>query len=140
MNSAFRASLVLLLCCPLLAASLFGQASRLLKPEDISAIRDVDEPRLSPDGDWIAYVVKTADLEKDKQISNHWLAKWDGTENRALTFGDKKQSHPRWSADGKWLAFLSSREDEHENDQLWVMSSSGGEAEQLTKEKGSVND
>src|SRR5262249_3556303 len=60
--------------------------------------------------------------------------------NRALTFGDNQQTHPRWSPDGKWIAFLSSRNDENENDQVWLLSSSGGEAEQLTKEKGSVDD
>ena len=33
-----------------------------------------------------------------------------------------------------------SRQDENENDQLWILSSAGGEAEQLTREKGSVDD
>jgi dipeptidyl aminopeptidase/acylaminoacyl peptidase len=124
----------------LFSASVFAQTPRLLKPEDFAAIRDVDEPQLSPDGNSVAYVVKTIDVEKDKQASNLWLAKWDGSENRALTFGDKKQAHPRWSPDGKWIVFLSSREDENENDQVWLMSSGGGEAEQLTKEKGGVDD
>ena len=116
------------------------EQKRLLKPEDFASIRDVDEPNLSPDGKSVAYVVGTVDLKKDKQPQNLWLAKWDGSENRALTFGENQQTHPRWSPDGKWLAFLSDREDENENDQLWILSSTGGEAEQLTKEKGSVDD
>ena len=64
---------------------------RNLKPEDFAALRDVDEPNISPDGNFIAYVVKTADMEKDKLPGNLWLAKWDGSENRALTFGNKGQ-------------------------------------------------
>ena len=120
--------------------SLGADSKRLLKPEDFAALRDVDEPNFSPDGQTIAYVVGTVDLKKDKQPKNLWLAKWDGSENRALTFGDNEQTHPRWSPDGKWLAFLSSRQDENENDQLWILSSSGGEAEQLTRGKGSVDD
>jgi dipeptidyl aminopeptidase/acylaminoacyl peptidase len=120
--------------------SLVAAPKRLLKPEDFAALRDVDEPNLSPDGQTVAYVVGTVDLKKDKQPKNLWLAKWDGSENRALTFGENTQSHPRWSPDGKWIAFLSSRTDENENDQLWILSSAGGEAEQLTKEKGSVED
>lgn len=120
--------------------SLGAESKRLLKPEDFAALRDVDEPQLSPDGLTIAYVVGTVDLAKDKQPRNLWLAKWDGGENRALTFGENQQTHPRWSPDGKWLAFLSSRGDEKEEDQLWILSSAGGEAEQLTHEKGSVDD
>lgn len=34
--------------------------------------------------------------EKDKLVGNLWLAKWDGPENRALTFGNKGAAHPRW--------------------------------------------
>jgi dipeptidyl aminopeptidase/acylaminoacyl peptidase len=113
---------------------------RTLNPEDFAALRDVDEPNISPDGSLVAYIVKTADIEKDKLPGNLWLAKWDGSENRALTFGTKGQSHPRWSPDGKWIAFLSGREDENEIDQLWVISSSGGEAEKFTDLKGNVED
>ena len=116
----------------------FAAEKRLLKPEDFAAVREVDEPQFSPDGQSIVYVVGTVDLKKDKQPKNLWLAKWDGSENRALTFGENEQTHPRWSPDGKWIAFLSSRTDENENDQLWILSSAGGEAEQLTSEKGSV--
>jgi dipeptidyl aminopeptidase/acylaminoacyl peptidase len=120
--------------------SLGEDPRRLLKPEDFAAIRDVDEPDLSPDGQRLVYVVGTVDLQKDKQSKNLWVAQGDGSENRALTFGENKQTHPGWSPDGKWIAFLSSRGDEHETDQLWILASSGGEAEQLTHEKGSVED
>jgi Dipeptidyl aminopeptidases/acylaminoacyl-peptidases len=117
-----------------------AESPRLLKPEDFAALRDVDEPNISPDGNSMVYVVKTADMEKDKLVGNLWLAKWDGSENRPLTFGNKGQSHPRWSRDGKWIGFLSGREDENEVDQLWVLSTGGGEAEKLTDFKGSVED
>ena len=103
-------------------------------------MREVDEPNISPDGNLIAYVVKVADMEKDKRPGNLWLAKWDGSENRALTFGNKGQKHPRWSPDGKWIAFLSGREDDNENDQLWILPIGGGEAEKFTDAKGGVDD
>src|SRR5580704_12106946 len=113
---------------------------RTLKPEDFTLFCNVDEPNISPDGNSVVYVVKKADMEKDKLPGNLWLTKWDGSENRALTYGNKGQSHPRWSPDGKWIAFLSGREDENEVDQLWIMSSSGGEAQKFTDLKGNVDD
>ena len=70
---------------------------------------------------FVAYAVKAADTEKDNLPGNLWLAKWDGTENRALTFGNKGLSHPRWSRDGKRIAFVSGRENENEVDQLWIL-------------------
>ncbi|CAN5457640.1 S9 family peptidase [soil metagenome] len=113
---------------------------RKLTPEDSAAIRVVDEPQISPDGNTIVYTVKTADLEKDKNVTNLWSVRWDGSDNRPLTFGKETQTHPRWSPDGKWIAFISSRADENENDQLWVMSTGGGEANRLTEQKGSIGD
>jgi dipeptidyl aminopeptidase/acylaminoacyl peptidase len=124
----------------IVATSALADPPRTLKPEDWAALRDVDEPNISPDGNFIAYVVKAADMEKDKRPGNLWLAKWDGSENRALTFGNKGQKHPRWSPDGKWIAFLSGREDDNENDQLWLLPVGGGEAEKFTDAKGGVED
>ena len=52
-----------------------------------------------------------------------------------LTRGDKSSTNPRWSPDGQWIAFGSSRSDTKNN--IFRIRVSGGEAEQLTSEKGS---
>ena len=120
--------------------TLTGEEKRLLKPEDIARIRTVGDPRLSPDGAWIAYTVKTVDLVKDKSPVNIWLSSWSGSENFPITFGDEAQTHPRFSPDGGYLAFLSSRSDPRENDQLWILNRHGGEAEKVTDTKGGIAD
>src|SRR6516162_753793 len=125
---------------PAASPSATAAQPRNLKPEDYAGLREVDEPKLSPDGNLVVYVVKTADMEKDKMAGNLWLAKWDGSENRPLTYGNNDQSHPRWSPDGKWIAFLSGREDENEIDQLWILPTNGGEAQKITNTKGGIED
>lgn len=113
---------------------------RTLQPKDFAAIREVGNLAISPDGQWVVYSVRTVDLDKDKRATNLWLAKWDGSVNRALTFGTKSQFSPRFSADSTQLAFLSGRGDDEKGDQLWVMDLAGGEARQVTALKGEVED
>ncbi|HEX7964503.1 MAG TPA: S9 family peptidase [Gammaproteobacteria bacterium] len=131
----------LLLCLLALMTVALPAEARLLQPKDFAALHEVDDPRLSPDGHWVAYTVRTTDLDKDKRATNLWLAKWDGSEERQLTFGDKSQYSPRWSPDSRHLAFLSGRGgDDQDGDQLWLMDLAGGEARRLTELKGGVED
>jgi len=126
-----------LLLCLFATMPAFG---RSLQPKDFAAIRDVNNLAISPDGQWVVYSVRTTDLDKDKRATNLWLAKWDGSVNRALTFGTKSQFTPRFSADSRQLAFLSARGDDEKGDQLWILDLSGGEAHQVTTLKGEVED
>lgn len=135
-TQAFAGAIALLVSVPALRAD----GPRPLQPEDIALLHNVGDPELSPDGAAVVYTVSTTDLTKDKTATNLWLARWDGSENHALTSGENKQSHPRWSPDGKHLAFVSSRTDEHEDDQVWVLPVEGGEAERVTEIKGGVDD
>ncbi|HEY3858537.1 MAG TPA: DPP IV N-terminal domain-containing protein, partial [Gammaproteobacteria bacterium] len=129
-----------LLCAVIVLACITSAEARPLQPQDYAALHDVSAPQLSPDGQWVVYTVRSIDLDKDKRATNLWLAKWDGSSNRALTFGDKSQFFPRFSPDGKQLAFLSGRGDEDKGDQLWIMDLAGGEAHQVTSLKGEVED
>ncbi|MEJ7801214.1 MAG: S9 family peptidase [Ilumatobacter sp.] len=62
----------------------------------------VGDPTVSPDGERIACVVATVDLDANTTRTRIWL---DGT---PLTAGPT-DSQPVWSPDGRWLAFVGRR-------------------------------
>lgn len=113
---------------------------RLLTVGDIYRERDAADPRLSPDGQWVAYSVTAADSAHDESVSAIYLASWDGRTARRLTWSKEGEHVPRWSPDGRSIAFLSSRDDDHEVDQVWVLPRDGGEAERITNFAGGVTD
>jgi Tol biopolymer transport system component len=113
---------------------------RALTLDDLALIREVEDPQLSPDGDWVAYTVTTSDLKEDKKTSDIWMTSWDGTRTVHLTSNPKSEEQPRWSPDGHYLSFLSDRDDEEDINQIWLMDRAGGEAEKVTDLKGGVTD
>src|SRR3989454_10601568 len=106
--------------------------------DDLSRVRDVREPQISPDGAWVAYTVSTSDTAEDGNKSAVWMASWDGTRNVRLTTSKSGEHTPRWSPDGRWLAFLSSREDDHT--ELWLLDRLGGEGRKVTTLPSDVGD
>ena len=60
----------------------------------MAALREVSEPRISPDGEWVAYTVTVVDTAQDKKISHLWMTSWDGRHSRQLTFGKESEETP----------------------------------------------
>jgi dipeptidyl aminopeptidase/acylaminoacyl peptidase len=111
---------------------------RLLAIDDQFALGTVEDPRLSPDGAWVAYTVQMMDRKKDAATTDLWMVPYAGGEAVRLTAGEKSAKSPRWSPDGRYLAFLSGREGCHT--QVWLFNRQGGEARRLTSFKGDVGD
>ncbi len=106
-------------------------------PEDVFELTGVADPRLSPDGKSVAYVVGAIDAKANDYRGAIWLAPMDGAaEPRRFTSGAKHDADPRWSPDGAQLAFTSNREGKAA--QLYVMPLAGGEPRKLTSLKEDV--
>ncbi len=98
---------------------------------DVYQLTGVADPRLSPDGKTVAYVVGAVDEKANDYRAAIWLATADGSAPpRRFTSGDKADADPRWSPDGTQLAFTSNRADKAS--QLYVMPVAGGEPRKLT--------
>jgi dipeptidyl aminopeptidase/acylaminoacyl peptidase len=130
-----RALIILLFFLPVAADAEAQKAT--LTPEHVSQIATVSEPRLSPEGDWIAYTVERDNTDEDEAMSRVWMVPSKGGDAVAMTSDAESSSHPRWSPDGKYLAFLSARDDGPT--QVWLLARHGGEAQQLTDTAQSVN-
>lgn len=114
------------------AAPAAAAAPKPLTFEDLWAMERVGSPVVSPDGQWVAYVVTTFNKDKNAGTGQIWRVRTDGSgEPQRLTFAEAGGRAPVFSPDGRWLVFSSKRGDGPA--QLYRMSLEGaGEPEQLT--------
>ena len=116
-------------------------AAHKITIDDILALQDVTQPRISPTGDAVLYQVETPDLAADDTDTHVWLTSWDGTKTIQLTFRAKEsETDPRWRPDGQAISFLSDRDGTDGESQLWLMNRAGGEAEKITGLRGGIED
>jgi len=119
-------------------ASAAPASPRNITIDDYFQIRDVSQPEISPDGQWIAYGVRTRMLKEDKNEQRLWMVSTHGGDAIPLTAEGVSSSHPRWSPDGKYLAFSSARNGG--KSQVWLLDRRGGEGQKLTDVAQGVGD
>jgi dipeptidyl aminopeptidase/acylaminoacyl peptidase len=112
--------------------------------------------KMSPDGNAVAIGTVRADWDQNIFREELWLYRDDGHGGNSSLIQltqSGRDTDPQWSADGKWIAFLSERkqtgpkDDEGENgdskdkgvNQLYLISSNGGEAFALTRGEEEVH-
>ena len=99
--------------------------------EDLVRLKRLSDPEVSPDGRYVAYVLRETDMEANKGRSNLWLL--DLTQKNAqplrLTNNPANDTSPRWAPDSRTLYFLSSRGG---SSQVWRIHTDGGEAIRVT--------
>src|SRR5229473_6009900 len=101
-------------------------------------------PKISPDGKRVVYEVQKANWEDNAFDRNLWIVDIATGESHALTSAKKSSTNAAWSPDNQWIAFLSDRPGQIKDTpegkkQLYVISTDGGEAQQLTKAENDVN-
>ncbi|HEX8183494.1 MAG TPA: DPP IV N-terminal domain-containing protein, partial [Blastocatellia bacterium] len=110
-----RIALLLVSVCVM---AITAQAKRAPVPEDIFAIKEVGDVRVSPDGSRVVYTVTSMDRDKNRATSNLWLAPLAGGAPAELTGGEASDTTPRWSPDGNKIAFASNRDGKSG---LWIV-------------------
>lgn len=111
---------------------LFGQ--KPLSPDELLALKAVRETKISPDGNWIAYIVSTprqADDEPGGYDTDLFLLSTKDKVSMPFVIGDDYVSSIQWKPDGSQIAFRMKRGD-NATTQVWSISLKGGEAVQLT--------
>jgi dipeptidyl aminopeptidase/acylaminoacyl peptidase len=139
-------ALVALMASATIAIAALAQDSgkRVITADDYLAFEFLNDPRVSPDGRTVAYVVTRIDRAQNRRNSTIWITPADGSGSpRQFTTSPQSCNSPRWSPDGRWLAFLSTRagaeQPEPARAQIYVLSLAGGEARRVTNLKNGVS-
>jgi dipeptidyl aminopeptidase/acylaminoacyl peptidase len=120
------------------AAQAAPATPRPVTVDDYFQVREVDDPQISADGQWVAYTVTTSSLKDDEDKTRIWMVATAGGDAVAMTSEENSSEHPRWSPDGKYLAFLSKRNEGRTY--VWLLNRLGGEAQPLVKTAQDVKD
>jgi dipeptidyl aminopeptidase/acylaminoacyl peptidase len=105
---------------------------------DYHDIVQVSDPRLSPDGERVAFVRKEPDGDDEYETTVYVVPTDGSAPPRQFTAEEGADAEPRWSPSGDRLAFTSARGDA-DAPQLWVLPTDGGEARQVTDVVGGVS-
>lgn len=96
--------------------------------DDIVSRRAVEEPRISPDGGEIAYVVRQGFRDSNAYRSAMYLVRMTPGSVPAKLLEEPWLTAPRWSPDGRFVSYLSRASG---STQLWLLDPKSGRTEQM---------
>lgn len=121
--------------------SLSDQNLRPITIDDYFKIKTISNPQFSPNGIYVAYEVKIASLEKNKNITHVNLFSLKNQSTTSIFSTDSNEtstSHPLWNPNNQDLAYFS--EDKKKLTQIWIYNISSNHKTQLTHLTQDVDD
>src|SRR5213080_1023883 len=108
MKNRFASVILFLLAIPTpaLAQESRPRTPRAITIDDFFQIRDVSQPEISPDGQWIAYAVRTRMLKEDKNEQRLWMISTHGGDAVRLTDTVQGVDDFEWSPDSTRLVLI----------------------------------
>ncbi|WP_435359832.1 S9 family peptidase [Haloarchaeobius sp. DFWS5] len=106
---------------------------------DYHELAKPSSPAVSPGGERVAFV-RTVPDDDESYEATVYVVPVGGDEPERFTLAKGVDAEPCWSPSGDRLAFTSTRGEEDDRQQLWVMEADGGEARQVTTVVGGVSD
>ena len=123
----------------LMALATAPALARPFTPADMVALDRISAPAVSPDGNWLAYQLRSTDLAGNKGRMDLYLldiGKAGQTPRLIASSPDKNEASPVFSPDGSSLYFQSNASGD---DQLWRVALAGGEPVQISKAPGGIS-
>lgn len=101
--------------------------------EEMTAMKRVGAPKISPDGKWILFSVSDVSYDEKENNSDLWIAPSDGSKKpRKLTNSKGSEGGYVWSPDSRTIAFSAKREGD-EVPQIYLLNfADGGEAQRFS--------
>jgi dipeptidyl aminopeptidase/acylaminoacyl peptidase len=105
--------------------------ARSFTAKDLAMQDRLSDPRVSPNGRFVAYNLRSTDWDANRGFNALWVMDRAAASSapRLIREQEKTGTAPRWSTDGQWLYFLSSRSG---SAQVWRTPAVGGGAQQVT--------
>jgi dipeptidyl aminopeptidase/acylaminoacyl peptidase len=108
-----------------------AQKRQGMTAEDLVMLYRVADPRVSPNGRELVFVLRSTDREGNAAHTDLWHLRLGKKNNdlRPLTTHAESSINPRWSADGRSVYFISARSG---SAQVWSLAVESGEARMIT--------
>ena len=127
-----RKALLLVAGLSAVDASAQGRVQRPMTFQDFAAVRNVSDPQVSPDGQWVLYSVRTTDVDANKRATVTRLQAANGSAARQFPDAATGATEARWSPDGKRIAYIA-------KGQVWIADASGANARQISNVNGGAS-